>query len=908
MPPCRPTSWPRATGADPPAHLSADFARETVICRVVAGETARIPHQASGRLGPVCYSPRLQNAGPEPGVNRDPPPASLPGGPAAELDELRSEVDRLRRLDERSSGLLHAVLDQSPHGIIICDADGRIVIQNPAARRIWAGSAPAATVADWTEYRAFHPDGRPYGPGDWQMARCLTERSVNAAEEFHIQRFDGTHATLLGSSAPILDPAGTLVGALAIFADISHLKSVEDKLRLRDEQLATILRSISEAVMSTDHLGRITFMNAVAGRLTGVPPEASVGRPFEEIFRLADDGRIRAGQGATSPRANPVHVVLESGAPVSLGHHALLREGDARALDIEDSAAPIRAADGRTVGAVLVFRDASNQRRIEERLRLLSDASVALLSASLAYRDRLASVARLAVPSFSDWAAVDMVAPSARLERLATAHVDPEKIALVHELASQYPEAPESTRGVWGVVQTGRTAFVPVITDELLTASARDDAHRGKLRALGLRSYICAPLKVGARTLGAMTFATAESGRTYDAEDVSLAEDLARRSALALDNSILFEAAEEARRAAQKAEHRFRQLSEAIPEIVWAVSDNGSHEFLSPRWYSYTGQPTGMPMRECWPNAVHPGDLARCFETWQRARESEQPWEMEYRLRRADGVYRWHVGRSVPNFEDGRVVAWYGAAADIEDQKLAIRSRDDLLATVSHDLRNPLNVFLMAATSLRRQAEAGATDPTRVLSHAKAVERAARRMDALIRDLMDITAIESGRLSMVCEAHRVGELVREATEGAAPLALERGLRLTFSSRLDPEVRVRCDRGRILQVLENLIGNAIKFTPPGGAIEVRTEGEPTGAPPGAGQALFSVIDDGPGVAPAQIPYVFDRFWQGTRGTPESAGLGLAICKGIVEGHGGRIWIEPEAAVGATLRFTLPLAPG
>jgi signal transduction histidine kinase len=112
----------------------------------------------------------------------------------------------------------------------------------------------------------------------------------------------------------------------------------------------------------------------------------------------------------------------------------------------------------------------------------------------------------------------------------------------------------------------------------------------------------------------------------------------------------------------------------------------------------------------------------------------------------------------------------------------------------------------------------------------------------------------------------------------------------------------------LQVLENLLGNAIKFTPSGGAIEVRAERQLAGAPSGVGQVLFSVIDDGPGVAPAQIPYVFDRFWQGTRGTPESAGLGLAICKGIVEGHGGRIWIEPDVTVGATLRFTLPLAPG
>lgn len=824
--------------------------------------------------------------------------AGSPSPDESEVHALRREVERLKLLDQRSSGLLQAILSQTPHGIIICDAAGRLILHNPAAVRIWAGSAVANNLAEWGQYRAFHPDGRPYGPGDWQMARCLTERTVNAAEEFHVQRFDGTHGTLLGSSAPIFDGEGELLGAISVFADVSHLKSVEAKLGLREEQLATILRSIGDAVIATDDRGRVTFMNAVAEALTGHPASSAADQPLEEVFRRVGES---ASDADTLSAPGPISVAAGStgGAHAAFPGRTSLLRPDASRLPVDVSTAPIRAPDARVAGVVVVFRDATEKRKMEDRLQLLSDASVALLSASLEYRDRVASVAKLAVPRFSDWAAVDMVEPGGRLVRLATAHVDPRKLAAVDELARRYPEDPSSPNGLYAVVRNGTTAFVPVITDAMLAASARDPVHLEMIRALGLRSYICAPLVSRGRTLGAVTFATAESQRQYESDDVVFAEELARRAALALDNSILYETAQESLRAVEKAERRFRQLAEAIPQIVWAVSADGGHEFLGPRWYEYTGQPADTPLAESWLRAVHPDDLGPCFETWQRARASGEAWQMEYRLRRADGSYRWHVGRSVPTFEDDRVVAWYGAAADIEDQKSAIRSRDDLLATVSHDLRNPLNVVLVAAAGLRRGAQTGDIAPGRVVAQAISIERAGKRMDALIRDLLDITAIESGHLSIERGQHRVASLLAEALEAMLPLVSEKGLRIEKS--LTPQAEgllISCDRGRLLQVFENLLGNAVKFTPPGGLISVQAEAD------GEGGVQFSVRDSGPGIPEDQRPYIFDRFWQARRAARSGAGLGLAICKGIVERHGGRISVGSEMGVGTTLRFTIP----
>ena len=123
--------------------------------------------------------------------------------PLAEIESLRREIERLQVLASHERGVLDAILHHSPHGIIISDASGKLVLQNRAAETIWAGSATASDVAGWGQYRAFHPDGRPYEPGDWSMARCLSRGEIVAAEEVRVQRFDGSYGVLLCSTSPI---------------------------------------------------------------------------------------------------------------------------------------------------------------------------------------------------------------------------------------------------------------------------------------------------------------------------------------------------------------------------------------------------------------------------------------------------------------------------------------------------------------------------------------------------------------------------------------------------------------------------------------------------------------------------------------------------------------------------------
>jgi signal transduction histidine kinase len=184
--------------------------------------------------------------------------------------------------------------------------------------------------------------------------------------------------------------------------------------------------------------------------------------------------------------------------------------------------------------------------------------------------------------------------------------------------------------------------------------------------------------------------------------------------------------------------------------------------------------------------------------------------------------------------------------------------------------------------------------------HLGIIRRQADRMERLIRDLLDVTRIEAGRLAVATQRVPARELVRDAVDALGPLVTEAGLRLVVQA--DEELpRVQADRERVAQVFSDLVGNAIKFTPAGGTLTLRAE-------PQEKTVQFAVADTGPGIAADQIAHIFDRFWQAGHADSRGAGLGLAIVKGIVEAHGGEIEVESEAGRGTSFFFTLPLASG
>jgi len=250
-----------------------------------------------------------------------------------------------------------------------------------------------------------------------------------------------------------------------------------------------------------------------------------------------------------------------------------------------------------------------------------------------------------------------------------------------------------------------------------------------------------------------------------------------------------------------------------------------------------------------------------------------------------------------PN-EQGRLAALTGhVGAAIGDRLTrdqlaqAIRSRDDVLGIVAHDLRNPLNVITTASSMLHQRLP-----DMRARRSVERILRAAQRAEHLIDDLLDVSAIESGHFAVEKRQFDAAAAVLAAIEMQQGLAASSSVIL--ASDLAPGLPpIQADGERVLEVLENLVSNAIKFTPAGGSIII-------GARAQAGELVLWVKDTGAGIPAEQIPHLFDRFWQAAKGDRRGAGLGLTICRAIVDAHEGRIWVESEPGVGSTVFFSLP----
>jgi signal transduction histidine kinase len=228
----------------------------------------------------------------------------------------------------------------------------------------------------------------------------------------------------------------------------------------------------------------------------------------------------------------------------------------------------------------------------------------------------------------------------------------------------------------------------------------------------------------------------------------------------------------------------------------------------------------------------------------------------------------------------------------LEEAQHAVLLREQILAIVSHDLKNPLGAILMTADALAKKGDLAQAVPR--------IRRAAKRMQRLIEDLLDFASIEAGRLAMTRQPEDPDSIIQEALTTFEGVAQEAGLKLTAD--VEPHLpAVYCDRGRILQVLANLVGNAIKVTPEGGHVTLRVGTRDN-------DLLFAVSDDGPGIGEEDAKHLFERYWRSGAARYEGTGLGLAIVSGIVIAHGGRTWVESELGRGATFLFTVPTPEG
>ncbi|HSD87999.1 MAG TPA: ATP-binding protein [Kofleriaceae bacterium] len=346
----------------------------------------------------------------------------------------------------------------------------------------------------------------------------------------------------------------------------------------------------------------------------------------------------------------------------------------------------------------------------------------------------------------------------------------------------------------------------------------------------------------------------------------------------------------------------YRLVAEALPQLIWVTDEQGAVEYVNRRFVEYSGYASeDLLGQTAWRKTLHPDDLERCLNDWRIATTSGEPFETEYRLRRAsDGCWRWHLGRAQPVKDDrGRVLQWIGTCTDIEDQKRIeerileeSRRKDEFLAMLGHELRNPLTPILAAVRLLAEHAPACA-------SEVAIIQRQATHMARLLDDLLDLGRIERGRIELRKQPQELVGIVEQAIESTMPIIEKRRHTLVVDVA-DEGLTVNVDTARLAQVISNVVNNAAKYTLPGGTLTIRATRD-------ADEVTLRIADNGIGIPPDKLPHVFDLFEQGARSLERAEGglgIGLTVVKTLVELHGGRVEAA-SAGVGSGSEFVVRL---
>ncbi|QYF92706.1 PAS domain S-box protein [Massilia sp. PAMC28688] len=358
----------------------------------------------------------------------------------------------------------------------------------------------------------------------------------------------------------------------------------------------------------------------------------------------------------------------------------------------------------------------------------------------------------------------------------------------------------------------------------------------------------------------------------------------------------------------KESEAKFRTIANAMPQMVWSTLPDGFHDYYNQQWYDFTGVPQGSTDGDAWNGLFHAEDQPRAMALWRACLASGAVYEIEYRLRHHSGHYRWVLGRALPvHDEQGEIIRWMGTCTDIhahkaaqEELRKANQQKDEFLAMLAHELRNPLAPISTSAQLLGLPSVSAAA----IKRASEVITRQVTHMTGLIDDLLDVSRVTRGLVTLADDLCELEPIVSSALEQTRPLVDSRGHQLVLHMPPGP-VSVRGDRIRLVQVIANLVSNAAKYTPQRGRIEVALHADEE-------QVRIEVSDNGSGIEADLLPQVFDLFTQGYR-TPDRAqgglGLGLALVKHIVALHGGSVTAHSEGTGrGATFTVTLPRHAG
>lgn len=487
--------------------------------------------------------------------------------------------------------------------------------------------------------------------------------------------------------------------------------------------------------------GTLDYYNERWYEFTGLPRDRSGDESWQPILHPEDVQRCM----------DVWYASVRSGQPYEIEYRFFDRRSGAYRWHL-GRALPLRDAEGRIVRWFGTCTDIDDQVRAEQVARFLAQAS-RTMSALVDYPTALQTIASLAVPDFADWCALDIVQPDGDLQRLALSHWDATSVDAARELERRYPSRPSDPVGPRAVLASGRSTLISDITDDMLVACAYDDEHLALLRGAGLRSCIAVPLTAGGAIVGVLTFLTSDSGRRYGPSDLMLAEELAYRARIAIENARLY-----------------------------------------------------------------------------------------------------------------------------SDLQQADRQKDEFLAVLAHELRNPLAPIRTALQLLRVAPD----DRERRDRAMEVMERQLQQMVRLVDDLLDVSRITRGRIELQTQPIDLHVILQRAIETSRPLIEAAGHAFTVNYPPAP-VTIDGDLTRLAQVFSNLLNNAAKYTPRGGRITLDADAH-------GDRAVVRVRDTGVGIPPGMLSGVFEMFTQVDRSlekTQGGLGIGLTLVKRLVEMHGGTV---------------------
>ncbi len=620
---------------------------------------------------------------------------------------------------------------------------------------------------------------------------------------------------------------------IAGFADAMY--SAKHRFAEQAERLRTTLASIGDGVITTDVHGRVANMNTVAESLTGWTNTEAMGQPLEEVFQIANERSRNSVE-------NPATRALKDGIIVGLASQTILiAKGGAESF-IDDSAAPIFSKDGKIIGCVLVFRDISQRMQAEKSLRDSESRKTAMFEAAL---DCIISIDKGGT----------IIEFNGAAERTFGF---PRSEAIGKELAELLIPLAYRERHRNGLAQYLNTQQGSVFNQRLELSALRANGEEFPVE------LTVTPIPVDG-----------------PAQFTAYLRDITQRKQ--------FE------KALRESEERFRALADNIPQLAWIADagTDGQVHWFNRNWFEYTGTNLEDMKGRGWIAVHHPDHVERVVQKFAHHVKEGLDWEDTFPLRGKDGQYVWFLSRmKVIRDKSGRVVRIFGTNTDITEtrrtaeelRKLtaelseADRRKDEFLATLAHELRNPLAPIRNGLQVLGLAGDSKSVSQ-QILTM---MERQLKQMVRLVDDLMDVSRISTGKVELRKEIVSLASIVNNAVETSNPLIEQMRHKLTIQVP-ESTILVNVDAIRLSQVIMNLLNNAAKYSEPGGHIQLTSERI-------GGDVVVSVRDTGIGITTDQIPHLFDMFSQVDHSMEKSQGglgIGLCLAKRIVEMHGGTI---------------------